>query len=186
MSEILTNYKDKIDKCFDNLELTKVQELSKIILEKLSSKKKIAVCGNGGSASNSIHICNDLLILKKKLNLTGSTVLSLNDNIAIQTCLSNDFSYEEIFSLQIKNQLSKGDLLIVLSGSGNSKNIINGINTANSMDLDTYGIFGYDGGKSIKLTKKFIHLKVNDMQVSEDMQTIIFHNICKILYSENK
>tara|TARA_Y100001935_G_C17009034_1_gene362006 strand:- start:25 stop:591 length:567 start_codon:yes stop_codon:yes gene_type:complete len=186
MNKYLKNYSLKLNKCLDSSELIKIQELSNDIFLKLKSNKSIVVFGNGGSGSNAIHIVNDLITLKKNLNLTKSSVYSLNSNVAVISCIANDFGYDQIFSEQIKLQLKKGDLVIPLSGSGNSQNILKAIKMSNKMGIDTFGIFGFDGGRAKKMCKKYIHLDVNDMQVSEDMQTIIFHNCCKIIYEKNK
>ena len=93
------------------------------------------------------------------------------------TCLANDIGYDKIFSEQIKSKGSKGDLLIVLSGSGNSKNIISAIKEAHKLKMNTFGILGFNGGKCKKILNNFINYKINDMQISEDLQMIIM-NIC--------
>ena len=97
------------------------------------------------------------------------------------TCLANDTGYENIFKYQLKSKAKKGDLLIVLSGSGNSKNVLEALIYANKNQINTFSILGYDGGKCKKISKNFIHINVNDMQISEDMQLVIFHMCMKIL-----
>ena len=91
--------------------------------------------------------------------------------------MANDIGYENIFSEQIKVKGVGGDLLIVLSGSGNSKNVINAIKEAKKNKLDTFAILGFDGGKCKKILKDYIHYNVDDMQISEDMQMIVL-NMC--------
>ena len=81
------------------------------------------------------------------------------------TCLANDIGYDKIFSEQIKSKGSKGDLLIVLSGSGNSKNIISAIKEAHKLKMNTFGILGFNGGKCKKILNNFINYKINDMQI---------------------
>ena len=148
------------------------------LLKKSShKKKKIFICGNGGSAANANHIEIDLLN-NKKLPINIS---SLNSNSSVITCLANDYGYENIFSKQIENKGKKGDLLILLSGSGNSKNIINAVKVANKLNINTFGIFGYDGGKAIKLVQNQIHINSFDMQICEDIQMILFHFVYKRL-----
>mgnify|MGYP001418227309 FL=1 len=93
------------------------------------------------------------------------------------TCLSNDISYDKVFSEQIKRKGSHSDLLIVLSGSGNSKNIIYAIQEAKKLKMNVFGILGFNGGKCKKILKNYINYKINDMQISEDLQMIIM-NIC--------
>ena len=115
------------------------------IFEVWKKNKTVYVCGNGGSAGNANHIANDLIFAAGKKNKKGIKVESLASNPAIITCLANDIGYENIFSEQIKVKGISGDLLIVLSGSGNSKNVINAIKEAKKKNLDTFAILGFDG-----------------------------------------
>ena len=160
---------------YENLKNTEL--LAKQFLVVCKKKKKLFICGNGGSAANANHIANDFLCGVKKKNYPGINVESLASNTSVITCLANDIDYEDIFSEQLITKGSKNDLLLVLSGSGNSKNILKAIITANSLKMHTFAILGYDGGKAKKLSKKCIHLRINDMQISEDSQLIISH-IC--------
>ena len=155
------------------------------ILEKWKTDKNIYICGNGGSAANAIHIANDLSIEASKNSKKSIKVESLTANQSILTCIANDLSYSKIFSDQIKKKGKKKDLLIVLSGSGNSLNIINALKVAKKMEIDTFAILGFDGGRCKKLADEFINYKVNDMQISEDIQTIIM-NICVKELFKNK
>ena len=147
------------------------------ILKTWKNKKTIYVCGNGGSAGNANHIANDLIFAAGKKNKKGIKVESLASNPSIITCLANDIGYENIFSEQIRVKGAKGDLLIVLSGSGNSKNVIKAIKEAKKNKLDTFAILGFDGGMCKKIVKNYIHYEVSDMQISEDLQMIVL-NIC--------
>ena len=147
------------------------------ILKTWKNKRTIYVCGNGGSAGNANHIANDLIFAAGKKNKKGIKVESLASNPSIITCLANDIGYENIFSEQIKVKGTKGDLLIVLSGSGNSKNVIKAIKEAKKNKLDTFAILGFNGGMCKRIVKNYIHYEVNDMQISEDLQMIVL-NIC--------
>ena len=165
----------------NNLEIL-LKEL-KISLQKRNS---VYLCGNGGSAANANHIANDLLYgLSSKINI-GLNVESLSANIAVITCLANDIGYENIYSEQIKNKAKKNDVLIVLSGSGNSKNIIKALKVANRLKLKTFAILGYNGGKAKKIAKFPIHTRVNDMQISEDMQMFYLNYCLKKLWKLKK
>ena len=110
----------------------------------------------------------------------GLKVESLTSNPAVLTCLANDIGYEK-FSEQIKVKGEKNDFLLVLSGSGNSKNIINALKEAKKLKLRTFAIVGFSGGKCIKLADNYIHTKINDMQISEDFQMILLNIIMKEL-----
>ena len=106
-------------------------------------------------------------------------------NTSVITCLANDIGYDEIFSEQLRVKGNKDDILILLSGSGNSSNIIKAIETADKLKIRTFAILGFDGGKAKKLVQYPIHFNINDMQISEDMQLIVGH-ICMKYLSVNK
>ncbi len=165
----------------NHLDENKIIRLTKTLVKYWKSKKNIFICGNGGSAANANHICNDLIYGISKKNKKGLNIESLCSNNSVMTCLANDTGYENIFKYQLKSKAKKGDLLIVLSGSGNSKNVLEALIYANKNQINTFSILGYDGGKCKKISKNFIHINVNDMQISEDMQLVIFHMCMKIL-----
>lgn len=143
--------------------------------------KNFFICGNGGSGANAVHIANDFLYGAGISNKKGLKVEALTSNTAVITCLANDIGYDKIFSEQIKVKGQKNDLLLVLSGSGNSKNIISVLKEAKKLKLRTFAILGFDGGKCIKLVDNFIHIKIKDMQISEDFQMILLNMIMKAL-----
>ena len=152
-----------------------------LIIEKFQAGKKIITCGNGGSASTASHYITDW---NKMINLaTGKKFrgISLCDNIGIITAYANDISYDEIFSGQLKSLMDPGDLLIAISGSGNSRNVINAVNYANCEGGDTLGILGYDGGELIKISKHSILVPSFDMQLCEDVHLMIGHMVMKTL-----
>lgn len=171
----LSNYKKNLVYKINSINFSEIDNLSKKIIKIWKKKKKLLICGNGGSAGNSCHIANDFTYGIGMGKITGLNVEALSANSSVITCLANDTGYENIFSKQIEAKGKKEDLLICLSGSGNSKNILNAIKQAKKQKLDTFGIFGYSGGKAIKLVHNYIHTKINDMQISEDLQLIIMH-----------
>ena len=174
LTEQYTSRLIKVIKTDKNKEITLLYNQ---ILKTWKNKRTIYVCGNGGSAGNANHIANDLIFAAGKKNKKGIKVESLASNPSIITCLANDIGYENIFSEQIKVKGTKGDLLIVLSGSGNSKNVIKAIKEAKKNKLDTFAILGFNGGMCKRIVKNYIHYEVNDMQISEDLQMIVL-NIC--------
>lgn len=144
--------------------------------------RQVLLCGNGGSAGNAIHLANDFLYGISKTHGSGLRVTALPANSSVLTCIANDEGYDEIFSLQLAVQARKGDVLIALSGSGNSPNIVKALEQARKMGVKTYAILGYKGGKAKALADVSIHFAVDDMQISEDMQLIVGHMIMQWLY----
>ena len=112
-------------------------------------------------------------------------VEALTANSGILTCLANDTSYENIFAHQILNKCESGDLLIALSGSGNSENIVRALEVAKDLDVKSYAILGFNGGKCKTLATTSIHFPIFDMQISEDTQLIVGH-LCMQWLSNNK
>jgi D-sedoheptulose 7-phosphate isomerase len=172
------NYLADLVKQINAFEIKKVNKLIAILKIKQKQRKKFFICGNGGSAANANHISNDLMLGFTK-NKIGFPLLSLSSNIAKISCIGNDVGYEKIFSNQLKVLGNKGDLLIILSGSGNSKNIIEVAKQAKKMKIYVFGLIGFDGGMVKNLLNSYIHFKSNDMQICEDMQMIFMNYVLK-------
>ncbi len=149
--------------------------LAETLLLAWKTKRTVFLCGNGGSAGNAIHLANDFNYGIDKINGIGMKVDALPANQSIITCIANDEGYEYIFSQQLKVRAQEGDVLIVLSGSGNSQNVVNAIQVANDMKLKTFAIVGFSGGKCKNIAQVPIHFPIDDMQISEDLQTIVGH-----------
>ncbi|HCE45344.1 MAG TPA: phosphoheptose isomerase [Lentisphaeria bacterium] len=144
-----------------------------------AKKRRVFLCGNGGSAANANHLANDLIYGVSPGKGDGIHAVSLSSNTSVMTCISNDVSYDEIFAYQLSVMAEKNDLLIVFSGSGNSKNIVNAVRKAKKMGLKTYAVIGFTGGKVKDIVDVPIHFPINDMQISEDCQQIVGHMIMK-------
>ena len=181
MTKIINEYLKNLNFVIESITKEKIILLMNLIKILRKKNKRLFICGNGGSGANSIHLANDFTfskITKKKL----LDVESLNANNAVITCIANDIGYDYIFSKQLELKAKKDDMLLVFSGSGNSKNIINVIKFAMKKKMKVFAILGYDGGKVKKLLKNnCIHIKINDMQIAEDFQIIIGHIIFKSL-----
>jgi D-sedoheptulose 7-phosphate isomerase len=154
-----------------------VPKLGSALLLAWQSKKTIYLCGNGGSAGNAIHLANDLLYGAGVRNEVGLRVEALSANQSVLTCLANDLGYDSIYSEQIRVKGNPGDILIALSGSGNSSNIVKALETANKIDMHTFAILGFTGGRCKEVAQNSIHFAVNDMQIAEDLQLVVGH-IC--------
>ena len=158
-----------------------VYSLCKQILEIWNKRKQLFIFGNGGSAGNAIHLANDFLYGVSRKEAPRIKIHALPANSSVITCLANDEGYESIFSEQLKTLAEKGDLVLALSGSGNSPNIIKALTWCKKNDIKTAAILGYDGGKAKLMVDVSIHIPVEDMQVSEDLQLIIGHLIMQYL-----
>ncbi len=143
--------------------------------------RQLFLCGNGGSAGNALHLANDFLYGIGKPEGMGLRATALGANQSIVTCLANDLGYEKVFSAQLKVLARRGDVLIVLSGSGNSANLIEALQTARTLGLRTAAVLGYSGGRCRELADMPIHFAIDDMQIAEDLQLIVGHMIMQWL-----
>src|SRR5262249_16845261 len=126
---------------------------------------------------NAIHLANDFLFGAGLRNGGGLRVEALSANPAVLTCLANDVGYEQIFAEQLKVKAKAGDILIVLSGSGNSENVVRALEVGNTNEMQTFAILGFSGGRCKTIAQHPIHFAIDDMQIAEDLQLIVGH-IC--------
>lgn len=155
--------------------MQQVPVLGDALLKAWQTGRRIYLCGNGGSAGNANHLANDLLYGVGVKFGVGMRVEALSANPAVLTCLANDIGYDQVYSEQIRVKADPGDVLIVLSGSGNSPNVVKALEMGRSKGMTTFAVLGYSGGRCKELAHHSIHFEVDDMQVAEDMQLIVGH-----------
>ena len=155
---------------FDTLEA-----IAQRFVQAKADGKTIFTAGNGGSAATASHICNDLVKGCRVNDREGFKAICLADSNAIVTCLANDFSYEDIFSIQLKTYAVKDDVLFTFSGSGHSPNIISALKTAREMGVYTIGFSGRDGGKMKDLCDLLLIAPTDSMEQIEDMHILYAH-----------
>ena len=178
IKHLIIDYQKKLDKVWNSLDIKIIENLSVDIINAWHSRSSLFICGNGGSSANANHLANDFIY---GINPAGEglNVHSLCANTAVNLCLANDIGYENIFAKQLNTLGKKGDILLVLSGSGNSNNIIEALKVARKIGLKSYAMLGFDGGESCKIADQTIHFQIHDMQISEDFQMIIGHILTK-------
>ena len=179
----IREYYDREIRIINNLNLDEINESMNAILDTYRKGGTIYVCGNGGSASTASHMQNDFNkgiseYIDKKFNF-----YCLNDNVSTLMAIANDIGYEEVFRFQITNKLRKNDLFIGISGSGNSKNVLNAAEYAKGQGIKIIGITGYSGGKLMKVSDYHMHVDENDMQIAEDIHMTFDHMMMKIFYN---
>ena len=184
MSDLYHAYVGRINKALNCFSWDPVHQLSLSLQHVWRTRNKAFLCGNGGSAGNAIHLANDFNYGIDKNGGIGMSVEALPANAAVLTCLANDKGYETIFSQQLKVKATPDDLLIVLSGSGNSQNVVNALEVGNNIGMKTFAILGYSGGKCKTLAQYPIHFEIDDMQIAEDLQLIVGH-MCMQWLAEN-
>lgn len=182
------NYKRKLQEyltqeinVIKSINLDAVNEVINVLEEARLFGKRIFICGNGGSAATASHYCCDFnkgisANQEKKYNFE-----CLSDNVPTMMAVANDIGYDEIFRLPLKNKMRAGDILIGVSGSGNSQNVINAMKYAKSNGGTVIAIVGYNGGQMMDIADYCIHVNINNMQISEDVHMIIDHLIMYVL-----
>lgn len=170
----IISYKNIFENVWNSMDIEIIENLSSDLINAWESRNRVFLCGNGGSSANANHLANDLIYAIKPCG-QGLNAHSPCANSAINLCLANDEGYQNIFAELLSTLGRKEDVLIVLSGSGNSENIIQVLKEAKNIGLKIYALLGYDGGKCMNLADQVINFKANDIQVSEDFQMIIGH-----------
>lgn len=182
------NYKDSIKaymareiEVINKLSIEEINEVMNVLENARKTGKRIFICGNGGSAATASHFCCDF---NKGVGENQSDKYNfecLSDNVPTMMAVANDIGYEEIFRFPLRNKMKVGDILIGISGSGNSKNVLNAFEYAKEIGGIVIAIVGYDGGKMKKMADHSIHVNINDMQISEDVHMILDHMMMYIL-----
>jgi len=169
------NYAARLQSVLRRAKWDAAASLAAELLDCWKTGRQVFLCGNGGSAANALHIANDLIYGIGDGQRPGLRIHALPANSPVVTCLANDEGYAEIFSLQLRACARRGDVLIALSGSGNSANVLRAIEEARSLGVKSFAILGFDGGRAKSLVDVPIHFPVDDMQISEDLQLIVAH-----------
>ncbi len=166
--------KDEID-VINNLDLESINSVMNVFNKARVDGKQIYICGNGGSAATASHFASDFnkgvsANLEKKYKFE-----CLSDNVPMMMAVANDISYDEIFREPLKNKMKAGDIFVGISGSGNSRNVINAMEYAKKQGGVTVAIVGYDGGKLKNMADYCIHININNMQIAEDLHMVVDH-----------
>jgi D-sedoheptulose 7-phosphate isomerase len=173
--EGFTDYAARLSAVIARTDLSGVEQLGRELLDCWKTGRQVFICGNGGSSANAVHMANDFLYGVSKTPGSGLRIHALPANGAVVLALANDEGYDKIFSLQLAVLAKPGDVLIVLSGSGNSPNIVKALEHAKEAGLKSYALLGYSGGKAKSAADVAIHFAIDDMQISEDLQTMVLH-----------
>lgn len=170
----LNAYREREIAVLNSLDLNSVNQVMNVLEDARLHGKRIFICGNGGSAATASHYCCDFNKGVSENQNDKYNFECLNDNIPTLMAVANDIGYEEVFRFPLKNKMKSGDILIGISGSGNSKNVVNAMEYAKS-------IVGYSGGKMKEMADYNIHVNINDMQISEDIHMMLDHMMMYVL-----
>jgi D-sedoheptulose 7-phosphate isomerase len=175
VSDHVAHYLERLSDSLKEIAAEDVSELGDILYRAYHMGSSVFIVGNGGSASTASHMAADLAKNTIGPHMTRFRVLSLNDNMSLVTALANDDGYENVFREQLVNLIRPSDVLIAISASGNSPNVLRAIEYANSSNAQTVGLLGFDGGRALDLVDRAIHVRSRDYGVIEDAHLILNH-----------
>jgi D-sedoheptulose 7-phosphate isomerase len=170
------SYFDYLKQIFDQIDLSEIKGFVEVILDARERGATIFFMGNGGSAATASHFANDLAFGTNDYDKPFK-VMSITDNVPVLTALGNDYGYEEIFVRQLRVYAKKGDILVGISASGNSPNLLNAFEYALSADIKTVALTAFDGGKMKEIAKQGVHVPtgMKEYGPAEDAHMILDH-----------
>ena len=180
--ELIEQYIKDVVQATQSIDLVAVQKVLDVLEQAYHEEKSVCMIGNGGSAAAASHFAEDLA--KGSLNDNEPKrfrVTSLTDNTPYITAIANDIGYEDIFVFQLRQSARPGDILVAISGSGNSPNIIKAVDYAKSKGISVIGFTGFDGGKLFQLANYNLHVPIMDMCKTESVHSTIMHLITDLL-----
>lgn len=180
-TQAIDNYFERLKTTLDRIDKGAISKLMNLLEQSREEGQQVFIMGNGGSAATASHYVCDF---NKGVSLGQDKrykFICLNDNIPSLMAYGNDLSYNDIFLYPLQTYFQKGDLVIGISGSGNSENVVRALEWANAHGGYTIGLTGYSGGKVKQLCKHNVHIPINDMQIAEDLHMVLDHCMMKIL-----
>jgi D-sedoheptulose 7-phosphate isomerase len=184
--ESIAEYFLGIKRTIDDLPFESIEEVICLLQDARLQGRQIFVMGNGGSAATASHIAADLAKSTRVAGWPHFRVIGLTDNMSIFSAYANDEGYETVFAEQLNSLINQGDIVIGISGSGNSPNVINGIKLANSRNAKTIGFTGLSGGQLKSLAHVCVHIPTDRMDQAEDFHLLIAHSIISSLAENAK
>jgi D-sedoheptulose 7-phosphate isomerase len=181
MTDYFLNYKEQLNKALESVDQKQLNSILDALVIQSLAMNTVWVCGNGGSAAISEHlVCDHLKGVTCDTNLAPK-ICSLTSETPLVTAIANDIGYDYIFSKQIEWKARTNDILIAISSSGNSPNILNAVDKAKEKGMVTIGFVGFDGGQLLKKVNLFLHVKSNNYGIVEDCHQILIHMLAQTM-----
>ncbi len=181
---IIRDYLELVSKAIFELPEDKIRDVIETLKAAHATGKQVFVLGNGGSACTASHIAGDFQKGLKECTGKRFRAFAVTDNMAIITAWANDTDYDNVFAEQLDSLLESGDVVLAISGSGNSPNVIKAVEKANEMGAITIGWAGYAGGKLAQVARKSVVVNSDNMQRIEDVHMILGHLVFHCLMRE--
>jgi D-sedoheptulose 7-phosphate isomerase len=180
----IRNYLDAVSSLLNSVSIEDVRRVADLVVDAYRSEKRVFIMGNGGSAATASHLACDLQKGVGGMSVKKFKVMAMTDNIPIMTAWANDTDYSNIFAEQLATWVEPGDLVIGISGSGNSPNVIKGIEVAKDKGAITVGLSGFNGGKLAQVAEYNVVVPSDNMQHIEDVHMVLCHLIFRYVLEE--
>lgn len=181
LKEFLRDYSSEITKGFKSINIEEIEKIAELINNTVKQGYTIFSCGNGGSSAISEHFVCDFLKGASTDTSIQPIIHSFTSNTPTLTAVANDISYEEVFSFQLQKYASSEDILISISSSGNSPNILKSIETAKDIGMKTISLVGFDGGKAKEISDYCIHIETDNYGIAEDLHQSLMHILAQYI-----
>ena len=174
-------YLDELARAASSIDLQEVERAASVLLNAYTSNATVFSCGNGGSAAISNHLqCDHLKGVRTETDLSPR-VVSLSGNIALFSAIANDIGYDDVFVYQLQSQCSQGDVLVAISSSGRSANIVRALKWAANHDVRTIALTGFEGGESREVAEVSIHIDCSNYGIVEDLHQSVMHALAQYI-----
>lgn len=180
----ISAYLQKEQEVLQALDVESINAALNMLEEAFEKKKMIYIFGNGGSSATASHFQNDFNKGISEYTQTKFRFLCLNDNVATVMAIANDIGFDDIFRFQLDGRLEPGDIVIAISGSGNSTNVLRGVEYARQCGNQVIGLTGFSGGKLMQLSDVSLHVPVMSMQITEDIHMVFDHLMMSVFYNK--
>lgn len=181
-TQYIENYIIQESKVLAALDVVAIDEALQLLEETMNNEGNIYVFGNGGSSATASHFQNDFNKGVSEHTEKKFRFICLNDNVPTIMAIANDIGFEEVFRFQLQGKLQEGDIVMAISGSGNSKNVLNAVEYAKEQGCKVIGLTGYNGGRLKELSDISLHAPVQSMQITEDIHMIFDHLMMSVFY----
>lgn len=185
LTSFISGYIDEMQKGYESIDVAKLEKVVNVLDSAIKRNATIYTCGNGGSASIAEHFVCDFLKGASADTSVQPIVHSLSSNNSTITAVANDISYDDIFSYQLKRYAKEGDILLCVSSSGNSRNVIKALSTAKSKNIKTISLVGFVGGGAKDISDDCIHIPIKNYGIVEDVHHSLMHMLAQYIRLKN-
>lgn len=175
LSDFVDNYLALLKETIEAMPVERIESMGEILFGAYKHGKQVFIIGNGGSAATASHMACDLGKNTISPNRRRFRVMSLNDNMALLSALANDVGYDQVFAEQLTNLIRPGDVLISISGSGNSPNVLRAMRYARERSATNIALLGFDGGEAMELADEYVLVPASDYGIVEDLHMVLDH-----------